>query len=299
MAIIFHLNEALKRCFKNLFNLDSLNDLNFEIIVNFASFLAISFIYRKDIIKLIKDSINYLKTKNYKYENSFKYILLIILACIPAGILGLLFKDKIDLISTNVKYIGIALLITSLALFIVRKIDGKKHDNDITYKDSIIIGLFQGVALLPGISRSGSTLTGGLLRNIKKEEITALKEDKEPLYTNEKTEIEDIASAINDALKEEPITLTNFEEDQEKTAIISIDELMKKAKDLELISEEDEDTGVNFLEKYNLEPAEVDISSNVKSNTEEKQVKAFKVSQVISPIYGVKKEVINDNDRKA
>lgn len=74
---------------------------------------------------------------------------------------------------------------------------------------------------------------------------------------------------------------------------------MKKAKDLELISEEDEDTGVNFLEKYNLEPAEVDISSNVKSSTEEKQVKAFKVSQVISPIYGVKKEVINDNDRKA
>lgn len=135
--------------------------------------------------------------------------------------------------------------------------------------------------------------------NIKKEEITALKEDKEPLYTNEKTEIEDIASAINDALKEEPITLTNFEEDQEKTAIISIDELMKKAKDLELISEEDEDTGVNFLEKYNLEPAEVDVSSNVKGNAEEKQVKAFKVSQVISPIYGVKKEVINDNDRKA
>ena len=136
-------------------------------------------------------------------------------------------------------------------------------------------------------------------RNIKKEEITALKEDKEPLYTNEKTEIEDIASAISDALKEEPITLTNFEEDQEKTAIISIDELMKKAKDLELISEEDEDTGVNFLEKYNLEPAEIDVSSNVKSSTEEKQVKAFKVSQVISPIYGVKKEVINDNDKKA
>lgn len=137
------------------------------------------------------------------------------------------------------------------------------------------------------------------IRNIKKEEITALKEDKEPLYTNEKTEIEDIASAINDALKEEPITLTNFEEDQEKTAIISIDELMKKAKDLELISEEDEDTGVNFLEKYNLEPAEVDVSSNVKSTAEEKQVKAFKVSQVISPIYGVKKEVINDDGKKA
>ena len=57
--------------------------------------------------------------------------------------------------------------------------------------------------------------------------------------------------------------------------------------------------GVNFLEKYNLEPAEVDVSSNVKSTAEEKQVKAFKVSQVISPIYGVKKEVINDDGKKA
>ena len=133
------------------------------------------------------------------------------------------------------------------------------------------------------------------IRNIKKEEITALKEDKEPLYTNEKTEIEDIASAINDALKEEPITLTNFEEDQEKTAIISIDELMKKANDLELI-DDDEDTGVNYLEKYNLDSAEVVQPKD--EDTLNKEVKAFKVSQVISPIYGVKKEIIN-NDRKA
>lgn len=122
------------------------------------------------------------------------------------------------------------------------------------------------------------------------------KEEKEPLYTNEKTEIENIASAISDALKEEtPISLTNFEEDQERTAIISIDELMKKAKELELI-DDDENTGINYLEKYNLEPSEVEnvIPTN---NSSKNEVKAFKVSQVISPIYGVKKEVIN-NDSK-
>ena len=81
------------------------------------------------------------------------------------------------------------------------------------------------------------------IRNIKKEEITTLKEDKEPLYTNEKTEIEDIASAISDALKEEPITLTNFEEDQEQNAIISLDELLKKGKTItqdEIIKHEDD-----------------------------------------------------------
>ena len=123
------------------------------------------------------------------------------------------------------------------------------------------------------------------------------KEEKIPLYTNEKTEIEDIASAISDALKEEtPISLTNFEEDQERTAIISIDELMMKAKELELI-DDDENTGVNFLEKYNLEPAEVENVISNNNNLSKNEVKAFKVSQVISPIYGVKKEVIN-NDNK-
>lgn len=135
-----------------------------------------------------------------------------------------------------------------------------------------------------------------------KEEIVKIVkvEEKEPLYTSEKTEIEDIASAISSALEEEkPISLTNFEEDQEKTAIISIDELMRKAKKLELI-EDEEPSGVNYLEKYNLEPAEVEavIGTTMDSNPNA-EVKAFKVSQIISPIYGVKKEVIDNNDTRA
>ena len=137
-----------------------------------------------------------------------------------------------------------------------------------------------------------------LKEKIKNNHFKMIKEeDKEEIKEeiSKKTDIKDIANAINNALKEDPITLTNFEEDQEKTAIISIDEVMKKAKDVELI-DDDEQTGVNYLEKYNLEPAEV-----VKPKTDDtlnKEVKAFKVSQVISPIYGVKKEIIN-NDRKA
>ena len=136
-------------------------------------------------------------------------------------------------------------------------------------------------------------------QNDEKEEIIKDNSSKEPLYNNEKTEIEDIASAIQDALKEEPISLTNFEEDQEKTAIISIDELMQRAKDLDLI-EDDEQTGINYLEKYNLEPAEVEKAvASTTGQSGVKEVKAFKVSQVISPIYGIKKEVINGNDKKA
>lgn len=133
--------------------------------------------------------------------------------------------------------------------------------------------------------------------NFSKNEVQKKAEEKkEPLYNNEKTEIEDIASAISDALKEDtPISLTNFEEDQERTAIISIDELMEKAKELELI-EDEESTGINYLEKYNLEPAEVEAATSIINTPVNQEVKAFKVSQVISPIYGVKKEAIEGNE---
>jgi len=144
------------------------------------------------------------------------------------------------------------------------------------------------------------------LKKIKNEEDAKVQEEidkvfdekeEETLYVNEKTEIEDIASAISDALNEDkPISLTNFEEDQERTAIISIDELMQKAKELELINDEEENTGVNFLEKYNLEPAEVnEVIEPIVAPEPKTEVKAFKVSQVISPIYGVKKDVIDKN----
>ena len=85
--------------------------------------------------------------------------------------------------------------------------------------------------------------------NVKEEKIEEEKSDTNIYkYDEDKTEIQDIASSIEKALMEDaPISLTNFEEDQEKTAIISIDELYKKAKELEMI--EDEQTGINYLEK--------------------------------------------------
>ncbi len=157
----------------------------------------------------------------------------------------------------------------------------------------LITYIIQGIQVKERIKKLKITTTNDFKDN-KTDEI----QNKEPLYNNEKTEIEDIASAISDALKEEtPISLTNFEEDQERTAIISIDELMQKAKELELFDDE-ENTGVNYLEKYNLEPAEVENMLPKNDNKEtKKEVKAFRVSQVISPIYGVKKEVI-DGDNK-
>lgn len=155
--------------FKKLINSSVLNDLNFEIVVNFGSLIAIIFFFRKDIIKLIKDFFLYIKTKKQEFYSGFKYCLLIIIGTIPAGIIGLLFKDVIEKFSSNLKLIGFSLLITSLFLFLIRNFKGKKEDEDITYKDALIIGLFQCVALLPGISRSGATIVGAMLLRLKRD----------------------------------------------------------------------------------------------------------------------------------
>ena len=147
---------------------------SFLIISNFASFLAIVFIFRKDIFSLIKSFFNYIlkKEKRKILFSKYKYCWLIIIGTIPVGITGLLFKDFVEK-DVSPKFLGIAFLITSLSLFIVRNMKGNKNDEDISYKDAILIGLLQSITICPGISRSSTVLVGFLLCGLKR--TTALK----------------------------------------------------------------------------------------------------------------------------
>lgn len=158
---------------KKMFDFKSI-DLNFDIIVNFGSLLAILLIFRKDLLKLFSDFFKYIfKKRNKNIELNFKYCLLIIIATIPIGIIGYLLKDFIENNLNNFNILGFSFIITAISLFLVRNIKGQKDDHDITYKDALIIGLLQVFAIFPGISRSGITLVGCLSRNLKRE--TALK----------------------------------------------------------------------------------------------------------------------------
>lgn len=149
------------------------NDLNFEIVVNFGSLLAILLIYKEDIIRLIKNFFKYFKVKNDETKKDFKYCWLIVLGSIPVGIVGFLWKDQIETALNNVKIVGFSFLLTSLFLFLVRNIKGVKKDKDLSWKDALVVGLTQVVAVIPGISRSGSTLIGGLFRDLDRD--TALR----------------------------------------------------------------------------------------------------------------------------
>jgi undecaprenyl-diphosphatase len=155
--------------FQSLFNLDALNDLNFLVFANFGSLLAIIIIFWKDIVDIVKDFFLYIKTKEKKYYHNFRYGLFIIVATIPAGIVGLLFNDIIEEYMSNVKFVGVALLITAFFLFIIRKKEGYKNEKKMTMWDAIKVGLFQIVALFPGISRSGATIVGGMFSGLDRQ----------------------------------------------------------------------------------------------------------------------------------
>ena len=154
---------------KYLLNTDIGSDLSFEIIVNAGSLLAVVIIYHKKILSLLKGFIMYLKNKNVRYESDYRYSLYVLVGCIPVGILGVLLKDYIEsVLGMSFTIVGISFIITSIFLYLVRNKNNRR--GTVTLGDALYIGLVQTIALLPGISRSGSTLIAGLSSGLSKEE---------------------------------------------------------------------------------------------------------------------------------
>lgn len=157
---------------EHLFGLH-IEGLSFEVLVNTASLLAILLIYRKDLISLAANGIGYLVRRDPAQKSDFMFIVYLVIATIPAGVIGVLLNDFISGYFKGLLTIGITLLATGVALWLIRNLRGRKNDQALTLKDAIIIGLAQAVALIPGISRSGATIVAGMGRGLKQE--TALK----------------------------------------------------------------------------------------------------------------------------
>ncbi|WP_090767861.1 undecaprenyl-diphosphate phosphatase [Bacillus sp. OK048] len=160
--------------FEHFFGLE-ISGLSFEVLVNFASLLAVLFIYRSDLMQLAKNSVSYLvvSDKTESMKKDFYFVLYLIIGTIPAGIIGVLFQDQIASTFKGIRVIGYTLILTGIALWLIRNLKGSKGDGELTLKDSIIIGLSQAVALIPGVSRSGATIVSSMALGIKRE--TALK----------------------------------------------------------------------------------------------------------------------------
>lgn len=136
--------------------------LSFEVLMHFASLLAIIAIYRSDIFRLAANGTSYLVRRNQNARQDFMFIFYILIGTVPAAVIGILFNDYIGEHLKGLELIGAMLIVTGIALWLIRNLRGHKKDKDLTTKDALIVGLAQAVALIPGISRSGATLVASI-----------------------------------------------------------------------------------------------------------------------------------------
>ncbi|HLR22445.1 MAG TPA: undecaprenyl-diphosphate phosphatase [Pseudogracilibacillus sp.] len=153
---------------RHFFNVETYG-LTFEIIVHFGSLLAVIMVYRRDLITLVKESFLYLQKRENKYATSFRFSSYLLLATLMTGVLGLLLENFISDTLSKVLYIGIAFLITSFFIWLIQHQHGHKTAIDMKWTDAVIIGLCQTLALIPGISRSGTTIVAGMLLGLNRE----------------------------------------------------------------------------------------------------------------------------------
>jgi len=144
----------------------------FDAILHLGTMVAVFFYFRSDIWNMLKALMpqkNVAISGDPDLTTFRKLILFLIIGTLPAAFFGLLFKDYIHRIFESAQAAAFFLLITGFLLFFSDKVkDAYRTEKDMNIIDSILIGLAQSVALLPGISRSGTTITAGIFRKLNR-----------------------------------------------------------------------------------------------------------------------------------
>jgi undecaprenyl-diphosphatase len=150
-------------------NLDEQVVFPFDVLVQLGTLAAVVVYFWKDIWQILVGCWKALRTRSLKDNESARLGLLVALATIPAGIFGLLIKDQVEAAFHSALAVGIFLLVTALLLFLAEWL-GKRTRNlsKLSWLDAVVIGLAQALAIFPGVSRSGSTISAGMLRNIER-----------------------------------------------------------------------------------------------------------------------------------
>lgn len=148
---------------KVLLQIEARDNLTFSIVVHGATVLSILVVFFNDLKKLLTESLT------FRYNESSSYLLKIILSVVPVAVVGVFFKSEVEAFFTgNIVFVGAMLLITATLLTISFFL--RHGSRKIGYLDAFIIGIAQAFAVLPGISRSGATITTALFLGNKREE---------------------------------------------------------------------------------------------------------------------------------
>ncbi len=133
------------------------DNTTFAILVHAATVLATITVFWGEIVRLVRGGLK------FKANPESRYLVKIVVSMIPVLVVGLFFKDKVEtLFGSGVRFVGCMLFVTAALLLLTHFIKPKRQ-HSVTAKDAFVIGLAQAVAVIPGISRSGSTIATGML----------------------------------------------------------------------------------------------------------------------------------------
>jgi undecaprenyl-diphosphatase len=146
------------------------DNLTFSIVVHAATVFSTLFILWKEVAQLFKGTFT-----TTKWNDDKNYVAMILVSMIPVFIVGMFFKEQVEsLFGSGLLVVGICLCVTAILLYFSEWLSKRRANigHEVGFKDAIIIGLAQAVAVLPGLSRSGTTIATGLLCGVKKESVT-------------------------------------------------------------------------------------------------------------------------------
>lgn len=155
--------------FERLFDVEA-HDLIFEVLLHLGTLLAVVIFFRKKLLQIIRSFFSY-HLGRARSSDDKRYALMgwyLILGTIPAAVVGLLAKDYIEMAFASAKWSAGMLLVTAAVLILTKW--AKERDGNLNIKRTILIGLAQAVAIMPGISRSGSTISTGMFLGVRKSE---------------------------------------------------------------------------------------------------------------------------------
>jgi undecaprenyl-diphosphatase len=133
--------------------------LTFTVVLHFATALSTLVIFRKEVVEIFKGLFQ------FKWNNEFKFSLKIIISMIPAVIVGLLFEKQLEsFFGGKILLVGCMLLLTALLLLLADK--AKNTKKQVSFWNAVLIGISQAIAMLPGISRSGATISTSVLLGV-------------------------------------------------------------------------------------------------------------------------------------
>ena len=137
--------------------------LFFDVLLHFGTILAVLAFFWKDILKILKSLFNL----DFKSQDG-KLGLYIIVGNIPVALAGYFLYDVIESFFSNLFVVAVALIITGILLFLTKYTKGRRKLN---FYDSLVVGIAQAFSLIPGLSRSGSTISTGLFRGLDRESV--------------------------------------------------------------------------------------------------------------------------------